>query len=105
MVDGLFECYTVENALLAIPADTYAIELYNSPMHGPDTPQLKDVPGRSNIQIHAANFPHQLLGCIAPGTSHGPDYVENSKLACAALLPKIRSAIRSGQPVDICINS
>lgn len=31
--------------------------------------ELQDVPGRSQIQIHIANKPSQLLGCIAPATS------------------------------------
>lgn len=31
---------------------------------------IKDVPGRSYILIHNANFSRQLLGCIAVGSSH-----------------------------------
>lgn len=30
---------------------------------------LQDVPGRSNIEIHPANYVEQLLGCLATGTS------------------------------------
>lgn len=100
-VDGSFECYALENAALSIPCGTFDIELYDSPKHGPDTPQLKDVPNRENIQIHVANFWHELLGCIAPGTSHGVDYVEHSKSACESLLPKIRDAIKRGERVTI----
>lgn len=102
-VDGSFECYFLENAKLAIPAGTYEVELYDSPKHGPDTPQLKEVPGRSNIQIHVANFPHELLGCIAPGTSMGDDCVNHSKDACDVLLPKIRAAIKAGETVTLVI--
>lgn len=103
-VDGSFECYALENALLAIPAGTYEIELYDSPKHGPDTPQLKNVPGRTNIQIHIANFPHELLGCIAPGTSMGDECVNHSRAACGVLLPKIRSAIKSSEKVTITVS-
>lgn len=31
--------------------------------------ELQDVEGRSQIQIHIANKPSELLGCIAPATS------------------------------------
>lgn len=30
---------------------------------------LHDVPGRSNIEMHPANYVSQLLGCLATGTS------------------------------------
>lgn len=30
---------------------------------------LADVPGRSAIQVHVANWAYQLQGCIAPGLS------------------------------------
>lgn len=32
--------------------------------------ELKNVPGRSEIKIHVANRPSELLGCIALGLSH-----------------------------------
>ena len=32
--------------------------------------ELKGVPGRSEIKIHRANYPKDLLGCIALGLSH-----------------------------------
>jgi len=31
---------------------------------------LQDVPGRSEILIHAGNFTSQILGCILPGKAH-----------------------------------
>lgn len=54
-----------------IPEGTYIASRYNSPKHGPNTWQLEAVPGRTNIQIHIANWPSQLLGCIAPGLRFG----------------------------------
>jgi len=35
---------------------------------------LVDVPGRTEIKIHAANIPRQLQGCIALGTRMGKVY-------------------------------
>lgn len=50
-----------------IPEGAYTLSRYNSPKHGPNTWQYDDVPGRTNIQIHIANWPHELEGCQAPG--------------------------------------
>lgn len=34
---------------------------------------LPNVPGRTNIEVHTANFVEQLLGCLATGLSIGRD--------------------------------
>lgn len=102
-VNGVWECYTLERFDMIIPTGTYEIELYNSPKHGKNTPQLKNVPGRSNIQIHVANFADELLGCIAPGTEHGKDYVSHSKVACDKLSLQIVAAITQKEPVSITV--
>jgi len=49
--------------------------------HTPNRVELKGVEGRTNIQIHNANKPEQLKGCIAPGTTAAPNAVGNSKNA------------------------
>lgn len=56
-----------------IPVGRYRCELVNSPRFG-RVYEVRDVPGRTNILIHAANFAgdkalgwhSELLGCIAP---------------------------------------
>lgn len=61
-----------------IPTGTYRAEVYESPRHG-RVYMLQGVPGRSDIEIHAANFAGdkslgwacELLGCIAPAESIG----------------------------------
>lgn len=61
-----------------IPPGTYRAELYASPKHG-TVYMLQGVPGRSDVEIHAANFAGdasmgfacELLGCIAPAMSIG----------------------------------
>lgn len=50
-----------------IPEGEYKLRWRESPKFGP-TWQLEDVPGRTHILIHAANFAYQLQGCIALGT-------------------------------------
>jgi hypothetical protein len=70
-------CYTIERPRTGdhpcIPEGTYTAKRYNSPKHGPNTWQLENVPGRENIQFHIANWPRELLGCIAPGMETGTD--------------------------------
>lgn len=83
-------CYTIERPQTGehpcIPEGTYAVRRYDSPSHGPGIWQLQGVPGRSNIQLHIANWPHELLGCIAPGLrpctgADGEPGVESSRIA------------------------
>ena len=50
-----------------IPVGEYKLRWRESPKFGP-TWQLEDVPGRTHILIHSANFAYQLQGCIALGT-------------------------------------
>lgn len=49
-----------------VPAGRYRCKRVNSPSQG-NCFQLCDVPGRSYILIHSANWSKQLRGCIAPG--------------------------------------
>ncbi|MFG6457857.1 DUF5675 family protein [Roseateles sp. BYS96W] len=61
-----------------IPTGTYRCEIVQSPKFG-RVYGVRDVPGRSNILIHAANYGgdkakglrSELLGCIAPCMVHG----------------------------------
>lgn len=43
----------------------------------PDVWEVTNVPGRSKILIHVANFADQLEGCIAPGLGSG--YMRHNK--------------------------
>jgi len=53
-----------------IPDGVYPWQKYNSPTKG-KVILLQDVPGRTNIEIHIANYVRQLLGCIAVGVGRG----------------------------------
>ncbi len=71
-----WECRTLElpdkdNQLRksCIPEGEYWVEKRNSPKYG-DHFHILDVPGRTLILIHNANFVRQLLGCIAVGLAH-----------------------------------
>lgn len=66
-----FICETIERPKTGdhpcIDEGWYVAERYNSPKNKRIVWQLKDVPNRTNIQLHIANWPSELLGCIAPG--------------------------------------
>jgi hypothetical protein len=69
----VFECYTLElpwkdneRRISCIPSGTYKAVKHRSPKFG-NSVWIKDVPNRSEILIHPANYVRQLLGCIAVG--------------------------------------
>ena len=71
--DTNFRCFTLELADLnnapnvsCIPAGTYEYFKRNSPSNG-NVLELKNVVGRSNVQIHKGNFTSDILGCILVG--------------------------------------
>ena len=68
--DGLSKWYTLENAEKKIPDGTY--ERVRDYYYRGDYETFEvQVEGRDRILVHAANYPHQLEGCIAPGTGRG----------------------------------
>ena len=66
---------------------------------------VKDVPGRSGIRIHSANFASQLLGCI----SLGSDFMDINKDGLKDVVNsrdtvKNFEAIMKGQPFKLIIH-
>lgn len=87
-----FTCFTVENLEHSIPAGVYNAKIDHSPRMNIDTPHIA-VPSRdeaaggdAGIRIHSANFPSQLLGCIAVGDKQDADAVEDSKATFAKIM-------------------
>lgn len=82
--DGEQICVTLERPWVDLDKDgrrdenvsriapgTYHVKLrHDSPKHG-TVYELQDVPDTKNAQIHVANWPTQLKGCIATGTAFG----------------------------------
>ena len=58
-----------QRMISCIPVGVYKIKKHNSGKFGRCF-WIKDVPGRSEILIHPANYTRQLLGCIAVGMDH-----------------------------------
>ena len=85
-----FNCVTLENHLLNIPAGTYKVSLYDSPEWGYSVPILHDVPGRSYIEIHCGNFEKNSKGCILVGMEREGDAIDNSKSAFQSLMTVLK---------------
>ncbi len=113
--DTGFKAVTCENTARKIPAGTYEAALRYSPKHAAldfgygrgMVYGLKDVPGRTDIELHPANLASQLEGCIAPGAAvayfPAPDKklvqgVTSSRDAVRALMAEMR-----GQPFQLII--
>lgn len=80
-----------ERRVSCIPKGIYKLKKHVSPKFGKCF-WLQDVPNRSEILIHPANYTRQLLGCIAVGMDHkdinkdGELDVTSSRKAMAELL-------------------
>lgn len=114
MVNGIFECYTLEDmdrglrqdmpldeikakkvyAKTAIPAGRYEIVITYSSRFKKPLPLLLNVPGYEGIRIHPGNTAANTEGCILPGTEHKEDMVLNSRAAFSQLFQKIQAAAK-----------
>ena len=70
-----WSCYTIERPWLdnksnisCIPEGTYKCETFNGTKFK-DVVQIMDVPNRSFILFHVANYPGDIEGCIGVGNS------------------------------------
>jgi len=78
--DGQDIGVTMERTAVAIPEGTYQARKRDSQHFGRRVVGI-DVPNRTDIEIHPANFPCQLKGCIAVGESKDGDALDNSTSA------------------------
>lgn len=85
----------------AIPIGSYRVRLYDSPRHGPETPELVGVPGFQHIQIHSGNGPKDTLGCLLFGLARDYQEVKRSRPACAWLRAEISRVILGGGKVTL----
>lgn len=106
-VDGQFECYGMEPARTnpavaghpCIAAGTFEVTRAYSPHLKYVTPHVLNVPGRTEIEWHIANFPKQILGCLAVGTVRKVDEVDNSRTAFEKLMTLLNTAWDAGEKV------
>ena len=91
-----WSCFTIERPwknnepnVSCIPEGVYACQPFSGTRFQ-DVIQVMDVPDRSYILIHVANFPHDVEGCLGVGDRFVSDALEpavyNSKKTLAALM-------------------
>lgn len=73
----LFQCKTLELGwrnnlpnISCVPAGHYQLSWEHSPSFNRKLWELKNVPNRSEIKFHVANYSKELRGCIAVGDHH-----------------------------------
>jgi hypothetical protein len=106
-VDGQLECYTLEPAKdnpvhpghPCIAPGVFKVILTHSPHLGYITPELLDVPGRSEIRIHKANKPEDIKGCTAVGTGQRTDWVDDSHDAFDKIMVLFNHAHQQGEEI------
>lgn len=101
-VDSQLECYTLERSesdpthpcipegeyeVLLVPPGPRLAALFDYKLY----PEVQNVPGRSGIFIHPANWAYQLEGCIAPGKPRGENVVYNSRHAFEVLMTLLQT--------------
>lgn len=95
-----FVCYTLElpwqdnqHGVSCIPPGAYTARRRWSPKHQCSVFGVEGVPNRSDIEIHPANWPSQLLGCIALGETfaviEGKPGIANSRAAFRAFMDEM----------------
>lgn len=109
-IEDAFFCYTLERPWLnniretsCVPKGIYGVTFTFSGHFQRFMPLLEDVPGRSEIRIHPANWPYQLEGCIAVGHDLAKDAISNSVAVFEPLRNKMKAAWDTGEAITIVI--
>lgn len=116
-VNGLFECYTLEDkdrkledgnvkvyGESAIPRGKYNIRITHSNRFKKDLIKIDNVDGFSGVRIHSGNKPEDTEGCILVGLinqSNNDNFIGSSRPAYNALHNKVRKALDNGEEVTL----
>ena len=104
IVDGQNPVYTLERPEVQIPTGTYSVEITWSPRFNRPLPLLDGVPNRTDIRIHAGNWPRDTDGCILVGLGLGQGMITQSMLALDPLITQIQQALDAHDDVTISIS-
>ncbi len=110
-VDGVFECYTLEDiprinkiaGQTAIPAGTYKVIINMSNRFKVLMPLLLNVPNFEGVRMHTGNSGVDTEGCILVGRTQAIDFIGQSKLAYKKLFDKMQKAIADGEVIILTI--
>lgn len=114
LVDGIHECFTLEDRVrpgpkvpgaTAITEGTYRVIITPSARFKRDLPLLQGVPEFSGVRIHSGNTSANTEGCILVGQTRGKDWIGQSRDAFAALFTKMQTALAMGEIITITIAS
>lgn len=96
LIDGAFECYTLEPRMdrsqgkpYAVPAGTYPYAVAPSLHFGRNVIRIAGIPGFDNIEVHPGNFPADTHGCCLVGATEAENFVGRSDAEFNDLLTKI----------------
>lgn len=112
LVDGAFECWTLEDTVrgedepkvygeTAIPFGTYKVVITDSPRFKRPLPLLLNVAGFGGVRIHPGNDAGDTEGCILVGMDREPKRLGHSKLAFDALFAKLAAARALGDEITL----
>lgn len=114
-VDGVQKYFTLElpesfeghpnvTNKTCIPAGTYPVQRLWSGHFGAMMPHITDVPGRNEIEIHVANFPHDILGCMGIGMLRTSDAsIGESREAFEEFNEDFENALAAGEAVTLTV--
>ena len=111
-IDGVFECFILEDrdmglrkdmpiselitkkvkAKTAIPEGRYEVVINFSNRFKKLLPLLLDVPAYAGIRVHPGNTAADTEGCLLPGVNKATDKVTSSRVAFNALFGKMKAA-------------
>jgi hypothetical protein len=122
-VDGVFECFTLEDKFrglkssmtldeiaktkvygkTAIPTGRYQVTTSESGLFHRVMPLLLKVPGYEYIRIHPGNSEEDTLGCILLGEARTADWISNSRASFNKFYPKLEAALKREEKVFITV--
>lgn len=110
-VDGLFECWTLEDAVrpdgvkiygeTAIPAGKYVVDITYSPRFKVQMPLLLNVQGYLGVRIHTGNTADDTEGCLIVGTDRLSKSLGRSRIAYDKLFQKLSAAKKRGEKIEL----
>jgi hypothetical protein len=109
-VDGVFECWTLEDPVragpkihgeTAIPSGSYNIVITMSPRFKRDLPLICDVQGFSGVRIHPGNTTSDTEGCLLVGDVRLAKSIGKSRIAFNRLFAKLQDAQQRREKIEI----
>lgn len=90
----------------AIPAGTYEVVITYSTRFRQPLPLLLHVPGYEGVRLHSGNTATDTEGCLLLGhyDPARPDWISDSRAACARVLPRLRAILAQGQRLWLTIH-